>query len=248
MNVATTLRTELLDLIGKNPGGHKQPKIVDEFTSKLRAYAEVPGVDNSDVIFAIGSSVYGVDLIPDGSKQKKTCNGGVEEPVIVDFGYMQQFMKDVFLSYGCTEDQAEISSEVLIEADKRGIDSHGLGRLKPIYCDRIDKGILWANRPIDIIKETETTALVDGNLGLGLCIGPHCMKLAIEKAKKYGVGFVAAQNSTHYGIAGYYATMASDAGCVGLTGTNARPSIAPTFGVEPMLGKSVLSPNHLNFV
>jgi LDH2 family malate/lactate/ureidoglycolate dehydrogenase len=74
------------------------------------------------------------------------------------------------------------------------------------------------------------------------------MKLAIEKAKKYGVGFVAAQNSTHYGIAGYYATMASDAGCVGLTGTNARPSIAPTFGVEPMLGKSVLSPNHLNFV
>jgi LDH2 family malate/lactate/ureidoglycolate dehydrogenase len=74
------------------------------------------------------------------------------------------------------------------------------------------------------------------------------MKLAIEKAKKYGVGFVAAQNSTHYGIAGYYATMASNAGCVGLTGTNARPSIAPTFGVEPMLGKSVLSPNHLNFV
>eukprot|EP00979_Chaetoceros_neogracilis_P005260 scaffold944_cov127-Chaetoceros_neogracile.AAC.2 len=240
MNVATTLRTELLDLIGKNPGGHKQPKIVDEFTSKLRAYAEVPGVDTSDVIFAIGSSVYGVDLIPDGSKQQKTGNGGVEEPVIVDFGYMQQFMKDVFLSYGCTEDQAEISSEVLIEADKRGIDSHGLGRLKPIYCDRIDKGILWANRPIDIIKETETTALVDGNLGLGLCIGPHCMKLAIEKAKKYGVGFVAAQNSTHYGIAGYYATMASDAGCVGLTGTNARPSIAPTFGVEPMLGTNPL--------
>jgi len=240
MNVATTLRTELLDLIGKNPGGHKQPKIVDEFTSKLRAYAEVPGVDNSDVIFAIGSSVYGVDLIPNGSKKQKTGNGGVEEPVIVDFGYMQQFMKDVFLSYGCTEDQAEISSEVLIEADKRGIDSHGLGRLKPIYCDRIDKGILWANRPIDIIKETETTALVDGNLGLGLCIGPHCMKLAIEKAKKYGVGFVAAQNSTHYGIAGFYATMASDAGCVGLTGTNARPSIAPTFGVEPMLGTNPL--------
>eukprot|EP00979_Chaetoceros_neogracilis_P007345 scaffold1531_cov247-Chaetoceros_neogracile.AAC.1 len=164
----------------------------------------------------------------------------VEEPVIVDFDYMQQFMKDVFLSYGCTEDQADISSEVLIEADKRGIDSHGLGRLKPIYCDRIDKGILWTNKPIDIIKETETTALVDGNLGLGLSIGPHCMKLAIEKAKKYGVGFVCVQNSTHYGIAGFYASMAADAGCVGLTGTNARPSIAPTFGVEPMLGTNPL--------
>ena len=139
-------------------------------------------------------------------------------------------MKDVFVTYGCSEEQAEVCSEVLIEADKRGIDSHGLGRLKPIYCDRIDKGILWANKPISVIRETETTALIDGNLGLGLYVGPHCMKLAIEKAKKYGVGFVVCQNSTHYGIAGYYASMATDAGCVGFTGTNARPSIAPTFG------------------
>lgn len=153
---------------------------------------------------------------------------------------MKKFIKDVFLSYGCTEEQAEISSDVLIEADKRGIDSHGLGRLKPIYCDRIDKGILWANKPITVVKETETTALLDGNLGLGLYIGPHCMKLAIEKAKKHGVGFVAVKNSTHYGIAGYYTSMAADAGCVGLSGTNARPSIAPTFGVEPMLGTNPL--------
>mmetsp|Transcript_25240 Transcript_25240/g.31827 ORF Transcript_25240/g.31827 Transcript_25240/m.31827 type:complete len:453 (+) Transcript_25240:122-1480(+) len=163
-----------------------------------------------------------------------------EAPVIIDFEYMKQFMKDVFLTYGCTPEQAETSSEVLIEADKRGIDSHGLGRLKPIYCDRIDKGILWPNKPIHILKETETTALVDGNLGLGLYIGPYCMQLAIDKAKKYGVGFVACQNSTHYGIAGYYASMATDAGCVGFTGTNARPSIAPTFGVEPMLGTNPL--------
>ncbi|KAH8093498.1 oxidoreductase [Aureococcus anophagefferens] len=94
--------------------------------------------------------------------------------------------------------------------------------------------------PIDVVRESPTSALVDGNLGLGLYVGPYCMKLAIEKAKKHGVGFVVAQNSTHYGIAGYYATMASDAGCVGLTGTNARPSIAPTFGTEPMLGTNPL--------
>jgi len=237
MSDAATLRTELLELIGKNPSGHTDPKIVDEFSSKLKAYADAPGVDSSDVIFAIGSSVYSVDL---PSKKQKVHGAPAAEPVIVDFDYMKQFMKDVFLSYGCTEDQAEISSEVLIEADKRGIDSHGLGRLKPIYCDRIDQGILWANKPITVIKETETTALVDGNLGLGLYIGPHCMKMAIEKAKKYGVGFVAAQNSTHYGIAGYYTSMAADAGCVGFSGTNARPSIAPTFGVEPMLGTNPL--------
>ena len=96
------------------------------------------------------------------------------------------------------------------------------------------------------MKETETTALLDGNLGLGLYIGPHCMKLAIEKAKKHGVGFVAVKNSTHYGIAGYYTSMAADAGCVGLSGTNARPSIAPTFGVEPMLGKALCSTNESN--
>jgi LDH2 family malate/lactate/ureidoglycolate dehydrogenase len=159
---------------------------------------------------------------------------------IIDFGYMKQFMKDVFIAYGVTPDRAETCSEVLIEADRRGIDSHGLGRLKPIYCDRIDQGILWPDKPITVLKETDTTALVDGNLGLGLYIGPHCMQMAIDKAKKHGVGFVAVKNSTHYGIAGYYVTMATQAGCIGWTGTNARPSIAPTWGVEPMLGTDPL--------
>ena len=160
--------------------------------------------------------------------------------VIIDFDYMNQFMRDTMLAYGVPEKEAEICADVLIEADKRGIDSHGIGRLKPIYCDRIDQGILHPFKPIDIIKETDTTALLDGNLGLGLYIGPYAMKMAIAKAKKFGVGFVAVKNSTHYGIAGYYTTMASDAGCIGFSGTNARPSIAPTFGVEPMLGTNPL--------
>lgn len=109
------------------------------------------------------------------------------------------------------------------------------------YFDRIKKNILNSFMPITIVKETATTALVDGHLGLGLYVGPFCMKLAIEKAKQYGVGFVVAQNSTHYGIAGYYSTMATDANCIGLTGTNARPSIAPTFGVQPCLGTNPLT-------
>ena len=128
-------------------------------------------------------------------------------------------MFDTLIAYGVPEKEARISADVLIEADKRGIDSHGIGRLKPIYCDRIDQGILWPHKEITVVKETDTTALIDGNLGLGLYVGPHCMDLAIAKAKKHGVGFVVAQNSTHYGIAGYYATMASDAGCIGFTGT-----------------------------
>ena len=233
----TTIRNEILALIEKNPEGHLDEKVREEVSSKLIDYSKSRNGDQSDVLFAIGKSVFGVRIpppvvaAPAPAKSAGTSDEEeVKKDVVIDFEYMKQFMKDVFVTYGCSEEQAEVCSEVLIEADKRGIDSHGLGRLKPIYCDRIDKGILWANKPISVIRETETTALIDGNLGLGLYVGPHCMKLAIEKAKKYGVGFVVCQNSTHYGIAGYYASMATDAGCVGFTGTNARPSIAPTFG------------------
>jgi len=193
------------------------------------------GGSNSDNLVKVGTSVLGC-AVPEGPEPVST-----DPPaVIIDFDFMNQFMKDTMLAYGVPEKEADICADVLIEADKRGIDSHGIGRLKPIYCDRIDQGILHPFKPIDHIKETDTTALLDGNLGLGLYIGPYAMKLAIEKAKKHGVGFVAVKNSTHYGIAGYYATMAADAGCIGFSGTNARPSIAPTFGVEPMLGTNPL--------
>ena len=169
---------------------------------------------------------------------------GKTEPVsgscVLPFDYMEAFMLAVFEGLGVPAKEAKVCADVLIEADKRGIDSHGIGRLKPIYCDRVDAGILKPIAPITVVKETDATALVDGNLGLGLYVGPFCMDLAIKKAKKHGVGVVIAQGSTHYGIAGYYATMATDAGCVGFSTTNARPSIAPTFGVEGMLGTNPL--------
>ena len=242
---AAEIRQDLLKLIGENPGGHQDDTIRLTFATKLNEYSNAEGSDPSDVIFAIGKTVFGVELdeSPSAAKKQKTNGSSPSKPVelpIVDFDYMKQFMKEVFLSYGVTPERAETCSDVLIEADKRGIDSHGLGRLKPIYCDRMDDGILFPDKPIDIVTESETTALVDGNLGLGLYIGPHCMQMAIDKAKKYGVGFVACRNSTHYGIAGYYATMATEQGCIGFTGTNARPSIAPTFGVEPMMGTNPL--------
>lgn len=239
MSSTDKLRADLLSLIGSNSNGHIDDKIREDFKNLFNKYRENNPESNAsnDVIIAIGENVFGIEK----QSVKKSQNDAISTPdVIIPFEKMKAFMKDVFLSYDVPEDRAETCAEVLIEADRRGIDSHGLGRLKPIYCDRIDKGILFPSKPIDIVKETKTTALVDGNLGLGLYIGPYCMDLAIEKAKENGVGFVACKNSTHYGIAGYYATMASDAGCIGLTGTNARPSIAPTFGVEPMLGTNPL--------
>ncbi|NTW71817.1 MAG: Ldh family oxidoreductase [Eubacteriaceae bacterium] len=163
-----------------------------------------------------------------------------KEIVWVDFDTMESFMTDVFKGIGVPEEDAKICAEVLITADKRGIDSHGTNRLKPIYYDRIKDGIQFPVTNFEIVREGPTTAVVDGHDGMGHVISYKAMSMAIEKAKKFGMGMVAVRNSTHYGIAGYYATMATQAGMIGITGTNARPSIAPTFGVENMLGTNPL--------
>lgn len=159
----------------------------------------------------------------------------------VDWEMITNFVIDAFVGYGIPREDAIICADVLLESDKRGIESHGVNRFKPIYLDRIKAGIQNPVTNFEIIRETPTTAVVDGHDGMGQVIGVKSMNMAIEKAKKYGMGMVVARNSTHYGIAGYYATMATKAGCIGITGTNARPSIAPTFGVENMLGTNPLT-------
>jgi L-2-hydroxycarboxylate dehydrogenase (NAD+) len=150
-------------------------------------------------------------------------------------------MKDVFVGIGVPAEEAAVCADVLITADKRGIDSHGIGRCKTIYYDRIQDGIQFPITQFDIVKETETTAVIDGHDGMGHVISKRAMQMAIDKARRYGLGMVTVRNSTHYGIAGYYALMACEAGMIGMTGTNARPSIAPTFGVENMLGTNPLT-------
>ena len=154
----------------------------------------------------------------------------------LDWKTAYAFITDAFVGAGVPREDAEICTDVLLESDKRGIESHGCNRFKPVYIDRIKAGIQQPVTNFDIIKETPTTAVVDGHHGMGQVIGYKAMRLAIEKAKQYGMGMVAVRNSCHYGIAGYYATMAAKAGCIGMTGTNARPSVAPTFGVEGMFG------------
>ncbi len=159
----------------------------------------------------------------------------------IGFDTMARFMVDVFQGVGVPEEDAKICADVLITSDKRGIDSHGIGRLKPVYYDRIKQGIQHPVTNVEIVRQGFTTAVIDGHDGMGMVIAKKAMNLAIEKAGKYGLGMVAVRNSTHYGIAGYYALMAAGAGMIGITGTNARPSIAPTFGVENMLGTNPLT-------
>lgn len=164
-----------------------------------------------------------------------------EDATWIDFETMEKFMTDVFQGIGVPPEDAACCADVLIAADKRGIDSHGVGRLKPIYYDRIvhDK-IQNPITELEVVREVGATAVVDGGHGMGMVIGHRCMSMAIEKAKKFGVGVVVARNSTHYGIAAYYPMMACEAGMIGMTATNARPSIAPTWGVENMLGTNPL--------
>lgn len=159
----------------------------------------------------------------------------------IDFDLLNRFMVDALVSSKVPLEDAKIVADVLIESDKRGIDSHGIGRFKPIYLDRIEIGIINPVTKIDIIKDDKTSAVIDGNNGMGQVVSKKAMEMAIEKAKEYGMGMVAVRNSNHYGIAGYYVTMATDADMIGITGTNARPSIAPTFGVENMLGTNPLT-------
>lgn len=159
----------------------------------------------------------------------------------VSWELMNSFLIEAFKGYGVPEEDAKICADVLLESDRRGIESHGCNRFKPIYIDRIKKGTLLPETNIEILKETPTTVVMDAHDGMGMVASHKMMEMLIEKAKTYGMAGGAIKNSTHYGIAGYWATMASKEGLVGITGTNARPSIAPTFGVENMMGTNPLT-------
>lgn len=151
------------------------------------------------------------------------------------YDYLQNFIKEVFVKIGCPQAEAELASEVLISADLRGIDSHGLARL-PGYVRLYDNGRLNSKPNITIVHETPSTAVVDGDRGLGLIVAPRAMEIAMEKAEKVGSGWVSVRNSNHFGIAGYHAMMALEKEMIGWTMTNAGPLVVPTFSLDKMLG------------
>jgi len=159
----------------------------------------------------------------------------------IPFEVLEKFMINVMVKAGIPQEDARIVGDALIQADKLGFDSHGVNRLKSIYLDRIKDGIIYPVTNYMIVKEGPTTAVLDGQNGMGQVVSYNAMKMAIEKAKKFGMGMVTVRNSNHYGFAGYYPLMAVKENMIGITGTNARPSIAPTFGVENMLGTNPMT-------
>lgn len=148
---------------------------------------------------------------------------------------LRQFTEQIFLAIGCSAAHAKLAADVLIEADLRGIDSHGTARLSG-YVRLWQKGRLNPSPKMRIVHETPTTATVDGDRGLGLVVAPYAMEIAIKKAKDYGSGWVAVRNSNHFGIAGYHALLAVEQDMIGYAMTNASPLVTPTFSKERMLG------------
>ena len=171
---------------------------------------------------------------------EEAINSTSDDIVYLEHKILKSFMKDVFIELEVPEEDAEIIADVLINSDLRGIDSHGIQRCK-MYYDRIKEGIYNPKTEIEIVNDNITTAVIDGHCGMGHVIAYKAMKMAIEKAKRYGLGAVACKNSTHFGFAGYYSLMAIQEGMIGFVTTNTRPAVPPTFGVEPMLGTNPLT-------
>ena len=157
------------------------------------------------------------------------------EDQVFTYARLRQFSLDIFKKMGCPEEQAVQATNTLLSADLRGIDSHGIARLVG-YVRLWEANRINATPNVQIIHESPSTAVVDGDRGLGLVVAPQAMELAITKASTCGTGWVAVKNSNHFGIAGYHSMMALSHDMIGISMTNASPLVAPTFSVERLLG------------
>jgi len=156
-------------------------------------------------------------------------------PMLVSESTLRSFTENIFTAMGCSADHSRLAADVLVKSDLRGIDSHGVARLQG-YVRLWEKKRINTNPDIKVVHETATTATVDGDAGLGLIVAPFAMKVAIEKAEKYGSGWVSVRNSNHFGIAGYHAMKAVEKDMIGFAMTNASPLVSPTFSSERLLG------------
>lgn len=153
---------------------------------------------------------------------------------------LSAFTTAVLKHIGCPDKDAELATEVLLSADLRGIDSHGIARLSG-YVRLWEASRINPHPDIKVVHETPSTAVVDGDAGLGLVVGPRAMEIAIDKARIAGTGWVAVRNSNHFGIAGYHAMKGLAEDMIGMAMTNASPLVAPTFSTERLLGTNPIA-------
>ena len=156
------------------------------------------------------------------------------------FETLEKFCTDVFKAFGFSERDGNVITDVLLTADLYGIESHGMQRMVR-YHKGIAKGQIHLDVAPEVVFETPVSAVIDGHSGMGQVIGAFAMEKAIEKAKTSGVGIVSVRNSNHYGIAGYYAQMASKQGLMGFSCTNSEAIMVPTFARKAMIGSNPIA-------
>jgi len=163
-----------------------------------------------------------------------------EHSSIVGADELSDFCVQVFKRLDVPEEDARITADVLVRANLRGIDSHGVARLAR-YVNGLRDGVMLARPAETVVTETPTTVTVDAGAGLGQPVSYRAMNKAIEKAREYGSGFATVRNSNHYGIAGYYAMMALEQDMIGFSVTNAAVLVVPTFGRDAMYGTNPIA-------
>lgn len=159
---------------------------------------------------------------------------------VLSYESLRSFTESVLKHIGCPAEEARLATEVLLSADLRGIDSHGVARLSG-YVRLWEVKRVNPTPNIKVVHETPSTAVVDGDGGLGLVVGPKAMEIAMEKARVAGTGWVAVRNSNHFGIAGYHAMKCLAHDMIGIAMTNASPLVAPTFSTERLLGTNPIA-------
>ena len=168
-------------------------------------------------------------------KQDPSSTAGANTAFLFPYEELLAFTIDIFVRIGCSQADARTAAIALLSADLRGIDSHGVARLIG-YVRLWEAGRANTKPNIRIIHETPSTAVIDGDSGLGLVVAPYAMQVAMEKARNVGTGWVSVQHSNHFGIAGYHALQAVREDMIGIAMTNASALVAPTFSIERMLG------------
>lgn len=156
------------------------------------------------------------------------------------FEMLEKFCLDAFHRIGFTEEEAKTITEVLLLSDLYGIESHGMQRLVR-YHKGIEKGLIKLDAKPEVVMDTPVSCVIDAHDAMGQLVSKKAMEIAIEKAKKNGVGIVTVRNSNHYGIAGYYAKMACDQGLIGFSTTNSEAIMVPTFGRKAMIGSNPIA-------
>ncbi|MRR32542.1 Ldh family oxidoreductase, partial [bacterium] len=154
---------------------------------------------------------------------------------------LRKYMIRCFTQWEVPQSDAQIAAEILLSADKRGVDSHGIIRLFSYYGSRLKKGLIDPKSPMTVLRETLTTVALDGGNGLGHPVSYKAMQMVIDKAKENSTAFATVRNSNHFGIAGYYAMMALPHNMIGVCYTNSSPLVAPTHGRKAMLGTNPIS-------